>query len=277
MRKVRAYSSPHHATSLNKLGQRAEMFHPTRGGTRGGAAEFSWDDVRKDKDRENYLGHSISAPTGRWQNHKDVNWYNKEHQASGSGLRANGAGAGLSDAQIARRQELQAIKEREQAEMERRLGRKPGSLGAPSASSVGDALVRGSKTVPSGVRASGANTTDLVESSRRKWGGQDDDPPDEGSGLTRDERRAARRLAKMQVRERRRDERHVRRDERRGERSDRGHEHRTESRREGDREYSRFYRRRSRSRSRSPDRRGKDQRDRSSRKESYDRSRRYDR
>lgn len=30
-------------------------------------AEFSWDDVKVDKHRENYLGHSIKAPVGRWQ------------------------------------------------------------------------------------------------------------------------------------------------------------------------------------------------------------------
>lgn len=29
--------------------------------------EFSWDDVKADKHRENYLGHSLKAPVGRWQ------------------------------------------------------------------------------------------------------------------------------------------------------------------------------------------------------------------
>ncbi|KAH9957305.1 kinase phosphorylation protein-domain-containing protein [Russula dissimulans] len=54
------------------------MFEPIRGGTRGGQAEFKWSDVSADKDRENYLGHSINAPTGRWQKNKDVHWYNRE-------------------------------------------------------------------------------------------------------------------------------------------------------------------------------------------------------
>lgn len=31
------------------------------------ATEFSWDDVKVDKHRENYIGHSIKAPVGRWQ------------------------------------------------------------------------------------------------------------------------------------------------------------------------------------------------------------------
>ncbi|KAF8320433.1 hypothetical protein DL93DRAFT_2052740, partial [Clavulina sp. PMI_390] len=56
------------------------MFHsgPIRPGTRGGQGHFSWGDVSGDKDRENYLGHSINAPTGRWQKNKDVHWYNRE-------------------------------------------------------------------------------------------------------------------------------------------------------------------------------------------------------
>ncbi|GMP68320.1 hypothetical protein CsSME_00027967 [Camellia sinensis var. sinensis] len=43
------------------------MYHPTRGGVRGGRDQFTWDDVKVDKHRENYLGHSIKAPVGRWQ------------------------------------------------------------------------------------------------------------------------------------------------------------------------------------------------------------------
>ncbi|KAI7726167.1 hypothetical protein M8C21_020386 [Ambrosia artemisiifolia] len=34
--------------------------------------EFSWDDVKVDKYRENYIGHSLKAPVGRWQ--KDRRW-----------------------------------------------------------------------------------------------------------------------------------------------------------------------------------------------------------
>jgi hypothetical protein len=36
-------------------------------GARGGRAEFSWDNVKGDKDREFYLGHSVKAGVGRWQ------------------------------------------------------------------------------------------------------------------------------------------------------------------------------------------------------------------
>jgi len=32
---------------------------PIRGGTRGGKDQFKWEDVKSDKDRENYLAHSL--------------------------------------------------------------------------------------------------------------------------------------------------------------------------------------------------------------------------
>ena len=37
------------------------------GGTRGGQDQFKWEDVKSDVHRENYLGHSLLAPVGRWQ------------------------------------------------------------------------------------------------------------------------------------------------------------------------------------------------------------------
>lgn len=34
------------------------MYHPTRGGNRGGQDQFDWEDVKADKYRESYLGES---------------------------------------------------------------------------------------------------------------------------------------------------------------------------------------------------------------------------
>jgi hypothetical protein len=32
-------------------------------------------------DIQHYLGHSINAPTGRWQKNKDVHWYSRDQQS----------------------------------------------------------------------------------------------------------------------------------------------------------------------------------------------------
>ncbi|KAJ7052436.1 kinase phosphorylation protein-domain-containing protein, partial [Mycena amicta] len=53
-----------------------------RPGNRGGQGDFKWSDVSGDKDRENYLGHSINAPTGRWQKNKDVHWYSRDQDGT---------------------------------------------------------------------------------------------------------------------------------------------------------------------------------------------------
>ncbi|EEC12019.1 multiple myeloma tumor-associated protein, putative [Ixodes scapularis] len=87
------------------------MYHPVRGGSRGGADQFNWDDVKDDKYRENYLGHSLRAPVGRWQKGKDLTWYAKDPKAQGAEARA-----------AARESELAAAKKAEEEAMLSALG-----------------------------------------------------------------------------------------------------------------------------------------------------------
>ncbi|EIW83103.1 hypothetical protein CONPUDRAFT_89091 [Coniophora puteana RWD-64-598 SS2] len=95
------------------------MFEPVRGGTRGGQAEFKWSDVTVDKDRENYLGHSINAPAGRWQKNKDIHWYNRD----------------LDDGEAARKEEIRKVKEAEAEALSAALGFEATPKGAQEASS----------------------------------------------------------------------------------------------------------------------------------------------
>ncbi|KAG7450977.1 uncharacterized protein BT62DRAFT_1000215 [Guyanagaster necrorhizus] len=116
-----ATSCPAKARALPSLfgyvtfqGSSPTMFEPIRGGTRGGQAEFKWSDVSADKDRENYLGHSINAPTGRWQKNKDVHWYNRD----------------IVDSETERLEEIRKIKEAEAEALSVALGFAPNAKGA---------------------------------------------------------------------------------------------------------------------------------------------------
>jgi hypothetical protein len=72
--------------------------------------------VKEDKDRENYLGHSINAPAGRWQKNKDIHWYARENDV---GVDA------LERAARQRAEEIKKIKEQEEDALSLALGFAP--------------------------------------------------------------------------------------------------------------------------------------------------------
>jgi hypothetical protein len=95
------------------------MYERTRGGTRGGKDRFSWEAVKDDKHRQNYLGHSLMAPIGRWQKGKDLSWYAKSSPSSSSAVAPD-------DAETIRRHEKDMILE--QLGLRPRSKRKPAPL-----------------------------------------------------------------------------------------------------------------------------------------------------
>ncbi|KAE8446633.1 hypothetical protein EG329_011826 [Mollisiaceae sp. DMI_Dod_QoI] len=87
-----------------------------KSGSRGGV-NFSWDEVQTSQHRENYLGHSLMAPVGRWQKGKDLSWYAKGDDKPGDD------GETAEEKSIReRKEEIRRIKEAEEDALARALG-----------------------------------------------------------------------------------------------------------------------------------------------------------
>ncbi|KAJ4401675.1 hypothetical protein N0V85_005467 [Neurospora sp. IMI 360204] len=87
-----------------------------KSGSRGGV-NFSWDDVANSAHRENYLGHSLKAPVGRWAKGRDLNWYAKAESSA-----ANAGETEEEKEARERREEIRRIKEAEEDAINRALG-----------------------------------------------------------------------------------------------------------------------------------------------------------
>ena len=82
---------------------------------RGGAGRFSWEDVKKDeKFRDTYIGHSVMAPVGRWQQGKDLQWYARANPTNASDEKTR--------QRAERAAELKRVKEAEEEALAEALG-----------------------------------------------------------------------------------------------------------------------------------------------------------
>ncbi|KAI1297477.1 hypothetical protein F5Y03DRAFT_369329 [Xylaria venustula] len=106
-------------------------------GSRGGV-NFDWQDVTTSAHRENYLGHSLKAPVGRWQKGRDLHWYAKADTADSSSNETPEEKAARE-----RKEELKKIKEAEEDALARALGLPVAPRNATGANAVD---VTGSRT-----------------------------------------------------------------------------------------------------------------------------------
>ncbi|KAL8905331.1 MAG: hypothetical protein Q9171_006705 [Xanthocarpia ochracea] len=220
-------------------------------GSRGGRDAFKWEDVKDDQHRENYLGHSLMAPVGRWQKNKDLSWYAKGDNSQAA-----------TDAAKAHTEEIRRIKEAEQDALSE-------ALGYPVQPRLRDNQLAGQKEVEKALKETaegdeeggkgvgfgnylGAETSkqDNDEEVMRGYGG--DLGGLEGGGHKAEKKEHRRRRSRSPRRHERRRRRSRSRDRFREKdrQRDRAHQHRGHNDRRGEKDDDRRHHRRYRSRSR---------------------------
>ncbi|EOQ99802.1 hypothetical protein E3P89_01477 [Wallemia ichthyophaga] len=131
---------------------------PTRGGTRGGAGDFSWNAVKEDKHREYYLGHSVKAAAGRWQKNKDIHWYNRDDDNADEG-----------EIQRKKKEEIKKIKEAEEDALSVALGYAP----KPRQSEEEKIAAKAQKNAEKRIRKEERDKVRAEREQRRKESGRD--------------------------------------------------------------------------------------------------------
>ncbi|KAI1191083.1 hypothetical protein F5B17DRAFT_384437 [Nemania serpens] len=138
-----------------------------KSGSRGGV-NFNWEDVTSSAHRENYLGHSLKAPVGRWQKGRDLTWY-----AKGDAIDSSSGETSEEKAARERKEELKKIKEAEEDALARALGLPIAPRNVTGANSVDVGQSRIARTNDSAAEAEASKPDESRHEASRHHGDPD--------------------------------------------------------------------------------------------------------